>query len=372
MASEKEKCNDEAKSQQPTTSDESSLLPPLLDNNNNNNNNTVIDTETRIAATEHLSLIDPLGDCNDALLDSMDGCVDYVEGINSQYASSEHPQYYTTRQINSSLMTLPQELDYLNLCGIENETDVGIQTLELGENTGNNGSSPSTSPAHATSPAFINSCAVCMEEETAPDDEDASNRIIFAKLPCCGKANATSTVQICTCCIILLSSPTSDGSSRVGKCPRCRSWIVIATPEDTTPAPELVITTVQAAGQCRVCNQVKDHLVEEDAVCDACFFGRRYPLLYECSACHTTQRIPHPMYRYQPSPIEFGTVTWACHGLCMNFTKWRIRPEQVRLIPVGDTPEAWGADFVEVARARLQQERQATVPNNESEQCLIL
>ena len=33
------------------------------------------------------------------------------------------------------------------------------------------------------------------------------------------------------------------------------------------------------------------------------------------------------MWRYQPSATEFGTVTWACHVGCGDYTTWRLRPE---------------------------------------------
>ncbi len=301
-------------------------------------NDTTIEASPAAAATNDDSLVVPehLIDCNNALLDSMDGCVDYVEGIHSQYASEE-----LNHHNQQSIITLPQELDYLNLCGMENDTPIqnDRKMSAKGENT---------IPSNSTGPLAENlpSCAICLEED-----------VVFAKLPCCDKA--TSTVQICTSCILLLLSPTSDGTSQVGKCPRCRSWLVLKH--------ECVITTVSAAGQCRICNQIKDHLVEEDAICDACFLGRQCPLLYECRICHSTQRIPHPMYRYQPSPMEFGTVTWACQGLCANFTHWRILPEQVRYIPVGDLPEIWGTDWVAVARARLPR-----AESQERENCIVL
>ena len=85
--------------------------------------------------------------------------------------------------------------------------------------------------------------------------------------------------------------------------------------------------------------------------------GNSNPLLYECKQCHGAQRIPHPMYRYQPKPGEFGTKTWSCEGPCnfltwscegpCNFlTHWRIRHNQLSSIPVGDVPwpaAAWKA-----------------------------
>jgi hypothetical protein len=72
-----------------------------------------------------------------------------------------------------------------------------------------------------------------------------------------------------------------------------------------------------------------------------------------------TQRNPHPMCHYEADANEFGTITWACHGQCGDFTYWRIRADQERLIPVGDTPEAWGDDYLETARNRVQQARRS-------------
>jgi hypothetical protein len=128
--------------------------------------------------------------------------------------------------------------------------------------------------------------------------------------------------------------------------------------------PSLTIHAVQSAGQCVICNQVKEHLVENDNVCDACFLGRRSPLLYECEQCHGIQRIPHPMYRYQPSVSEFGRVTWACHGTCQNFTQWRIVTSQVRSIPSGDAPEEWGEDYLQAARVRVMEARRGLANEN--------
>lgn len=186
-------------------------------------------------------------------------------------------------------------------------------------------------------------CAICLEDKTT-----------FVKLPCCGRGgdvDATSSVQICNECILLLLTPTSSSfNTRLGRCPRCRAWLVLKE--------EGELQTVDAAGPCRICRQLKEHLVLEQAVCDACWLGARHPLIYECSVCHCYHRIPHPMYRYQPRPDAFGTVTWACQR-CGDYTNWRILPQQLHLIPVGDAPEEWGEDYhdiIQQARARVQEE----------------
>lgn len=207
-----------------------------------------------------------------------------------------------------------------------------------------------------------NQCAICFDESI---DQKS---ITFAKLPCCGHADATSTIKVCTSCVLVLTTPTWDSSSRVGRCPRCRSWIVL---KNQITEEELEISTVTAAGKCKICNQIKDHLVEDGTNCDACFLGRRHPLLYECETCHCTQQIPHPMYRYQASPEQFGTVTWACHGACGKFTRWRVRSDQVGLIPLGDAP--WGKDqYLQSARARVRLARNKVTPHEDLDVCAIL
>jgi hypothetical protein len=47
------------------------------------------------------------------------------------------------------------------------------------------------------------------------------------------------------------------------------------------------------------------------------------------------------MWRYQPSAATFGNVTWACRR-CDDFTTWRVHPDDVDGVPLGDAPESWG------------------------------
>jgi len=345
-------------------------------------------------------------ECN-AVLETMDSCVGCVEGVSMQHdfedrlsntvlidkimpmphqSLSEQEAALIRLQImekgtpqeqpSGTLSTLP-DIDMINFCGNEEDMhDARLNSVVCGtrcdanvcETTENSGivsqtdSLPVEAPPTDSTPP--EQCAICFDEAVSN-----SNRIVFAKLPCCGKADETSSIKICTACILVLSNPTSDGASRVGRCPRCRSWIVVATPQ-TSDQTELDIKTVQAAGKCLVCNQVKDCLVEEESVCDACFLGRRQPLLYECQQCHVTQRIPHPMYRYQPAVDEFGNVSWACQGRCGTFTYWRIRLDQVALIPVGEAP--WGDDHLEVARQRVKEARRELSQGKDSGSCWIL
>ena len=92
--------------------------------------------------------------------------------------------------------------------------------------------------------------------------------------------------------------------------------------------------------QCMICRQTR--VIVDRSMCDACSLGMRYPLRYECEGCGKHQRIGHPMWRYQASPTEFGTTTWACHRLCRRQTNWRLIAEDVRRVPDGDAPESWG------------------------------
>jgi len=198
----------------------------------------------------------------------------------------------------------------------------------------------------------------------------------FAHLPCCGgtdgKTEQTTSTKICTSCLLLLCSSTSDdGQTHIGKCPRCRSWISLTSSSSSSDLVTISPTTSRA-GECQVCFQTKLLLLTDDTnnnnrplCCDACYLGMRHPLLYECQLCVNVQRIPHPMYRYQLHPREFGNDTWACQQRnCQTFTKWRILASQLPLIPPGDVPESWGEDVImEMTRARVvvvaQQRRNA-------------
>ena len=194
----------------------------------------------------------------------------------------------------------------------------------------------------------------------------------FAHLPCCGgkdgKTEQTTSTKICTKCLLILCTPTSDGQASVGRCPRCRSWISISTSQET-----VTITKASHAGQCNICCQVKAVLVPVDGsnnnnlCCDACYLGVRNPLLYQCQSCTHTQRIPHPMYRYQTDgPNQYGHDSWACQR-CETFTKWKILPSQIHLIPPGDVPESWGEEFnaMVVARARVQRHHRGDPDDNQ-------
>lgn len=182
-----------------------------------------------------------------------------------------------------------------------------------------------------------------------------------ASMPCCDRD--TASVSLCGPCMRFICS---RGPGGVGRCPKCRAHV---RPASNTTAPvqsrreedapsrsyrapsrpgdafegeghnafELAVMR----GTCRLCMQEK-HLVDERSVCDACAYGARFPLRYECSVCAHLQRIPHPMWRYQPSAEAFGNVSWACHGRCGAFTWWRIIAEDAHLVPPEDAPASWG------------------------------
>jgi hypothetical protein len=329
----------------------------------------VLDGNEKLSALEN--------DCSSSALESMDSCVGCVEGVELQHDFEK--SMGTAELIESSIATTHQELsaleaslirsqieqkrnaqalnlaslnelDLLNICCSKDGTErvaagpPSTTTSESGDEQALNQEIVQKTLSSGSGEETLQ-CAICF-------DEASSTSIKFAKLPCCGQADETSSIKICTACVLVLSNPTSDGTARVGRCPRCRSWIVVRTPSSTENS-DLEISAVSNAGTCKICMQAKEHLVENASVCDACFLGRRYPLLYECDNCHVTQRIPHPMYRYQSSPEEFGNVTWACQGQCRKFSHWRIRPDQVELIPIGDAPELWDNNYLEAARLRV-------------------
>jgi hypothetical protein len=48
------------------------------------------------------------------------------------------------------------------------------------------------------------------------------------------------------------------------------------------------------------------------------------------------------MWRYQATPTEFGTCTWACHRGCGDYTYWRVLTADLGRVPTHDAPEGWG------------------------------
>lgn len=203
-------------------------------------------------------------------------------------------------------------------------------------------------------------CAVCLHEAFAGP---CTGSAAVGCLPCCGH-------HLCWPCVGALTIPSTRDEKegcRVGRCPCCRSWIVVETTEisDNNRASDKQrvpwqrlpnIHLVSVAGKCQECCQIKQLLVD-GSVCDACIVGRQCPpLAYECDCCGHAQRISHPMYRYQPSSDAFGTVGWQCNA-CNQISRWRIRPDQLDSMLVGDAPAEWNDDAMEKARLRVQAAR---------------
>mmetsp|Transcript_19060 Transcript_19060/g.59942 ORF Transcript_19060/g.59942 Transcript_19060/m.59942 type:complete len:194 (-) Transcript_19060:67-648(-) len=160
-------------------------------------------------------------------------------------------------------------------------------------------------------------------------------------MPCCPGEN--STTKFCLRCLTLICQHAGG----VGKCPKCRKHIVI---EDGTVA----LNTKHM--QCHMCRQMR--IITGNSMCDACNAGTRRPLTYECERCHRHQVIPHPMYRYQPTPEEYCNSSWACHQGCGDYTRWRVIGRDVANVPPDDAPESWGLADAQLARVRAERERE--------------
>jgi hypothetical protein len=135
-------------------------------------------------------------------------------------------------------------------------------------------------------------CAICQEEES-PDT-------VRVLMPCCGRAD--SSVQFCRRCIEIIAERGIEG--RIGRCPICLKCYSIA---------DGVIQTTEQRSQCSMCCQMKVIADTRRQFCDQCLLGHTYSFTYECARCHRLQRIPHPMWKYQATPTDFGTASWACH-----------------------------------------------------------
>ena len=196
------------------------------------------------------------------------------------------------------------------------------------------------------------SCAICLESAE------------FITLPCCsGSHTQSSTTRFCLECVTLLC----DHAGGNGRCPRCRAWIGI---EDGA------VVERAEQDQCRICCQLR--VLVDNGTCDACSLGMRYPLRYKCQRCDQTQRIGHPMWRYQETPGSYGTVTWACHRRCHAQTHWRIVAADVGRVPDGDAPESWGRrdewlQTIREYRLRVRAGREGGAPGDgeEGRRCSI-
>jgi len=158
--------------------------------------------------------------------------------------------------------------------------------------------SRATSDQDEPSTVQIDDCAICWEES-----------LVRANLPCCN-IPITSSTQYCQRCIEVICE---QGHMGVGRCPNCRKWI---RKEDDAGT----FTVSDRVEPCAVCHKARIIVATHRGhpFCDACLMGSRRPLRYECESCHRYQRIPHPMYRYQNTPVEYGNDTWACQSCGKN------------------------------------------------------
>ena len=195
------------------------------------------------------------------------------------------------------------------------------------------------------------SCAICLNNLSLNDR-------IF--MPCCGVEG--STIQYCKFCIETIAT---HGVNGFGKCPTCSSWYTIRN--------NSVVKLGSIVAECHMCRQHREIVDNNRVLCDKCLLGSELTFEYVCERCNRNQRIPHPMWLYQPSATEFGTATWACHRGCGDYTHWRITDNDASRIPMEHLPQAWGRreDWLETVRQRsqhLQQygDRSTTAANDQA------
>ncbi|KAJ1484659.1 hypothetical protein T484DRAFT_1796333 [Baffinella frigidus] len=102
-------------------------------------------------------------------------------------------------------------------------------------------------------------CAVCFEELGVEE---------IAKMPCCFRE--ASTTNLCMSCVQVICEQGIDG--RLGKCPKCGSWVSMAAGG--------VISAGAIAGTCTM--QAKELADPARRLCDMCVIGRTVALRYEC------------------------------------------------------------------------------------------
>lgn len=357
-----------------------------------------------LAAIEFLALskhgpasqiIQDSAECNNEVLEKLDDCVTCVEGVHSQQEFEVgvdrtkeliHRSFTTCHSLspdevaqiryqimesvrereNASQDLLYPGIDDLNVCGFDvgaaqpavvSEVHPGLETADesFSERYGN----------AEVNPYLV--CAVCRDQSTD------TRKVAFCQFPCCTE---DAGVRVCTTCLLVLMTSSSDRRYRLGHCPRCKSWIRVRTPL-TVRQPQLeieLITLEEPVQACKTCNQTKTFFVD-DQECDACFLGQRHPLLYECQSCQCAQRIPHPLYRYQESPDAYTSVQWSCLGhACGKFTYWRLLSDQIRFIPVGDAPASWQINSIMAAQRKVEETKRSVtaVHGDPLDDCLIL
>merc|ERR1711864_63647 len=110
----------------------------------------------------------------------------------------------------------------------------------------------------------------------------------------------------------------------VGSCPTCPTMFRIN--------PDNTLVQFTRLGECRRCRGNHTKELDRNRMCRDCKLGESHPLDYICQKCGNTQTIFHPMWRYQVTPNQFTTDTWACQQ-CDDYTRWKIVEEQVEVIP---------------------------------------
>eukprot|EP00815_Leptocylindrus_aporus_P004546 CAMPEP_0116055088 /NCGR_PEP_ID=MMETSP0322-20121206/3191_1 /TAXON_ID=163516 /ORGANISM="Leptocylindrus danicus var. apora, Strain B651" /LENGTH=476 /DNA_ID=CAMNT_0003538609 /DNA_START=81 /DNA_END=1511 /DNA_ORIENTATION=- len=195
-----------------------------------------------------------------------------------------------------------------------------------------------------------NTCVLCYK--------NVSNREDFATLPCC-----SDRPLVCKDCIILLSYDDLENRCKVGRCPLCQTWVKLGI-------DGFGIKKIESEGTCKVCNQRRPITIgkkegeSDEVICDACFLGKKSPLLYECDGCGKFQRIPHPMYRYQATSGSFSRNKWKCHRDCTGFTAWRLSAQEIFLIPTGDEPREWCVNYLQTARDKVSHFSASSIQGN--------
>lgn len=199
---------------------------------------------------------------------------------------------------------------------------------------------PTAAGVHIAEDDSAMACAICLEDMV---DENP-----VAQLPCC-TIPPTATTQYCQRCLEVVCE---HGPGGVGRCPNCRSYLRVCA--------DRRLEVAEHTDTCSLCSQPRV-IVEERGpmkLCDACLLGTRHSLRYECERCRRFQRIPHPMWRYQPTPNEFGDTTWFCHLECFSQTHWRIHEQDAASVPPHDCPESWGRRDEWLAAIREQRRRE--------------
>lgn len=150
-------------------------------------------------------------------------------------------------------------------------------------------------------------------------------------MPCCHKDE--SSIQYCFACVAYIAR-TYGNDNVTGQCPTCYELYHVEGDSVSKP-PERQET-------CTMCCQTRVIEDRSRQLCRMCKLGSQFVFKYECNRCHRKQRIPHPMFTYQPSANEFTSASWYCHQGCRDQTYWRITPESVPGLPLQHVPQCWG------------------------------